>query len=384
MRERYYSLDVFRGATLVLMILVNNQAGRFVYTPLDHSPWNGCTPTDLVFPFFLFAMGNAFAFVLPRLEQAGRGAFWRKVVVRSFLIFLIGYLLNWAPFFDWKDDHLVFRSITQVRVMGVLQRLALCYLFGALLLYYLKPKGAFVAVVAILLLYWWACYAFGTPGDPYSLQGYFGLRVDEAVFGDARLYHGEGVPFDPEGIMSTFPAVANMVFGYFVGNYIITKGKTYEMLANLFVVGCVFVVLGWCWDLVLPINKKIWTSSYVLFTVGLATLTLAILVFGIEFKDKRGAWTRFFDVFGKNPLFLYILSSFFPKLQRLIRWDDVDPVDGKTIHTAPLGWWYNHVCYPLSLPLDPRLSAVLYAVTLIAVYWVVAYYLNKRKVYIRV
>ncbi|HTJ14983.1 MAG TPA: heparan-alpha-glucosaminide N-acetyltransferase domain-containing protein [Dinghuibacter sp.] len=384
MRERYYSLDVFRGATLVLMILVNNQAGRFVYTPLDHSPWNGCTPTDLVFPFFLFAMGNAFAFVLPRLEQAGRGAFWRKVVVRSFLIFLIGYLLNWSPFFEWKDDHLVFRSITQIRVMGVLQRLALCYLLGAFLLYYLKPKGAFVAVVTILLLYWWACFAFGTPGDPYSLQGYFGLRVDQAVFGDARMYHGEGVAFDPEGIMSTFPAVANMVFGYFVGHYIITKGKTYEMLSNLFVVGCVFTVLGLCWDLVFPINKKIWTSSYVLFTVGLAILTLSVMIFLVEFRGWRGAWTRFFDVFGKNPLFLYILSSFFPKLQRLIRWDDIDPVDGKPIHTGPLGWWYNHVCYPLSLPLDPRLSAVLYAVTLIALYWVVARWLDKRKVYIRV
>jgi predicted acyltransferase len=384
MKERYYSLDVFRGATVALMILVNNQAGRFVYAPLDHAPWNGCTPTDLVFPFFLFAVGNAFAFVLPRLEQAGTEAFLRKVVVRSFLIFAIGYLLNWAPFWEWKDGHLVFRHLEQVRVMGVLQRIALCYLFGSFLIYFLKPKGAFVAVLCILLLYWWACTAFGTPGDPYSLQGYFGLGVDKAVFGEARMYHGEGVAFDPEGIMSTFPAIANMVFGYFVGNYIITKGKTYEMLCNLFVVGCAFVLMGWFWDLSFPINKKIWTSSYVLFSTGLAMLTLSVLIFMIEFKGKRGAWSRFFDVLGKKHLFIFFLSGFLPRLQRLIRFPDLDPVDGKPIYTAPLGWFYNHICYPILSLGDHRNAAVAYAITLLAFYWLIAWYLDRRKIYIKV
>jgi predicted acyltransferase len=384
MKERYYSLDVFRGATVALMILVNNQAGRFVYGPLDHAPWNGCTPTDLVFPFFLFAVGNAFAFVLPRLEQAGTEAFLKKVVTRSFLIFAIGYLLNWAPFWEWKNDHLVFKAIEQVRVMGVLQRIALCYLFGSLLIFFLKPKGAFVAVICILLLYWWACTALGTPGDPYSLQGYFGLRVDKAIFGEARMYHGEGVAFDPEGLMSTFPAIANMVFGYFVGNYIITKGKTYEMLCNLFVVGCVFVLMGWFWDLSFPINKKIWTSSYVLFSTGLAMLTLSVLIFVIEFKGKRGAWSRFCDVFGKNPLFIFFLSGFLPRLQRLIRFPDVDPVDGKSIYTAPLGWFYNHICYPVLSLGDHRNSAVAYALTLLAFYWLIAWWMDKRKIYVKV
>jgi predicted acyltransferase len=384
MKERYYSLDIFRGATVALMILVNNQAGRFVYGPLDHAPWNGCTPTDLVFPFFLFAVGNAFAFVLPRLEQAGTEAFLKKVVVRSFLIFAIGYILNWAPFWEWKNNHLVFRAIDQVRVMGVLQRIALCYLFGSLLIYFLKPRGAFIAVICILCLYWWACTAFGTPGDPYSLQGYFGLQVDKAIFGEARMYHGEGVAFDPEGIMSTFPAIANMVFGYFVGNYIITKGKTYEMLCNLFVAGCAFVLMGWFWDLFFPINKKIWTSSYVLFSTGLAMLTLSVLIFAIEFKGKKGAWSRFFDVFGKNPLFIFFLSGFLPRLQRLIRFQDVDPVDGKPNFTAPLGWFYNHVCYPILNLGDHRNSAVAYAITLLAFYWLIAWWMDKRKIYIKV
>jgi predicted acyltransferase len=382
MKERYYSLDVFRGATVALMILVNNQAGDKIYAPLDHSPWNGCTPTDLVFPFFLFAVGNAFAFVLPRYEQAGSAVFLKKVLMRAFLIFLIGYLLNWAPFVEWKSDHLVFKAMDHVRVMGVLQRIALCYLLGALMLYYLTPRGAFVAVVAILLLYWWACYAFGTPGDPYSLRGYFGLPIDKAIFSDVRMYHGEGVAFDPEGLMSTFPAVGNVIFGYFVGHYIITKGKTYEMLANLMVVGCIFMALGWCWDLVFPINKKIWTSSYVVFTVGLAMMFLSVLIYVIEFKGWRGAWSKFCDVFGKNPLFIYIIAGFLPRLQRLIRWDDVDPATGKPIHTAPLGWFYNHICYPLSA--DIRNAAVVYALTLTLLYWLIAYLLDRKKVYIRV
>lgn len=386
MKERYYSLDVFRGATLALMILVNNQWGDKIYAPLDHSPWNGCTPTDLVFPFFLFAVGNAFAFVLPRLQEQGTGAFLKKVVWRAFLIFLIGYLLNGAPFLEWKDDHLVWKAFSHIRVMGVLQRIALCYLLAALMLYYLKPKATFVVTAAILLLYWWACYAFGAPGDPYSLQGYFGLPIDKAIFGDVRMYHGEGVAFDPEGLMSTFPAIGNVVFGYFVGNYIITKGKTYEMLSNLFVAGCVLMALGWCWDLVFPINKKIWTSSYVVFTVGMAMLFLSVLIFVIEFKGKRGAWSKFCDVFGKNPLFIYILSGFFPRVQRLIRIPDHNPETGAPMYTAPLGWFYNHVCYPFAMWIggDLRNAAVAYAVALILLYWWVARLLDRKKIYIRV
>src|SRR6186997_2950708 len=171
MKERFYSLDVFRGATVALMILVNNPGSwSHIYAPFDHAAWHGCTPTDLVFPFFLFAVGNAMAFVMPRLETAGTGVFLRKVFKRAFLIFLIGILLSWIPFVKWDNDVLVFKSLGDVRILGVLQRIALCYLFASLLIYFLKAKGAMWAGVIILATYWLLCLAFGNPADPYSLE----------------------------------------------------------------------------------------------------------------------------------------------------------------------------------------------------------------------
>jgi predicted acyltransferase len=160
LNSRYYSLDVFRGATVCLMILVNNPGSwSHIYSPLEHAPWHGVTPTDLVFPFFLFAVGNAMAFVMPRLEAGGPAAFWRKIVKRTLLIFGIGLFLQWWPFLQWQDDHLIAKgwewvdstgSSKGVRVMGVLQRIALCYFFAAIIIYYLKLRGAFLAGLLIL------------------------------------------------------------------------------------------------------------------------------------------------------------------------------------------------------------------------------------------
>ncbi len=397
MKERYYSLDVFRGATVALMILVNNQGGT-PYTPLDHAPWNGCTPTDLVFPFFLFAVGNAMAFVMPRFQQAGDAAFWKKVVKRTLLIFLIGLFLNWCPFLRWDGNHLVFKGwewttdgvLHGVRILGVLQRIAVCYFFASLIAYYCKPKVAFILSIVMLLVYWLLCGWLGASGDPYSLQGYFGIGVDKAVLHEAHMYHGEGVAFDPEGITSNLSAIVQVVAGYFVGRYIQQKGKTYEMLSNLFIAAVILTAAGFCWDLFFPINKKIWTSSYVLYTTGLAILTLGTAIFFIEFKNARGAWSRFFDVFGKNPLFIFVLSGFLPRVLALIRIDDVN-AKGELIHLSPFGWFYRHVCQLIftdekihNLWFDERNASLFYALVLVALYWLVGYILDKRKVYVRV
>src|SRR5881628_679496 len=189
MKERYYSLDVFRGATVAFMIMVNNQAGT-PYTPLDHAPWHGVTPTDLVFPFFLFAVGNAMAFVMPRLEKAGPAVFWQKVLRRSFLIYAIGLFLTWYPFTQYMGDHLVPKGWTWitatgqlmgVRILGVLARIAICYFFASIIIYYLKPRGAFLCGMILLLLYWALAYTLGNPSDPYSMTGYFGNQVDKAI-----------------------------------------------------------------------------------------------------------------------------------------------------------------------------------------------------------
>jgi len=391
MKKRYYSLDVFRGATVAFMILVNNPgSGEHVYAPLDHAKWHGCTPTDLVFPFFLFAVGNAMSFVMPRMEQVGTGYFLKKVLKRALLIFSIGLFLNWSPFLMWNNDQIVFKPwewmtgdgvLHGIRIFGVLQRIALAYFFASLIVYFFKTTGAFVFSAVILLIYWFLCFTLGDKTDPYSLSGYFGTHLDKAILGEAHMYHGEGVAFDPEGIASTLTPFVQVIFGYVVGQYIQQKGKTYEMLSNLFVAGTVLVFAGFAWDLVFPINKKVWTSSYVIYTTGLAIFTLSTLVFLIEFKNVKGAWSRFFDVFGKNPLFIFVLSGFLPRVLGLVRINSISET-GNPVYVSPFGWFYEHVCKNISG--DLRNGSLLYSLFIIAFYWLIAYILDKRKIYIKV
>ena len=288
MSQRYYSLDVFRGATVALMILVNNPGSwAHIYAPLEHATWHGCTPTDLVFPFFLFAVGNAMAFVMPRFEQAGPGVFWKKVIKRTLLIFAIGIFLNWSPFVRWDGESIAWKAWQNVRIFGVLQRIALCYFFASVIVYYAKTKGAFVISAVLLLVYWFICMVLGSAGDPYSLSGWFGTKIDINVLGLTHVYKGEGVPFDPEGLASSAAAIVQVIFGFFVGQYIQQKGKSYEMLSNLFVAGLVLFFTGYCWDMVFPVNKKIWTSSYTIYTTGLALLILSVMIWSIEFKGVK-------------------------------------------------------------------------------------------------
>lgn len=380
MNQRFYSLDVFRGATVCLMILVNNPGSwSHIYAPLGHAKWHGLTPTDLVFPFFLFAVGNAMAFVMPRLEAAGSSVFWKKVIKRTLIILAIGLFLNWWPFVRWQEDHLAFIPWVNpvdptkgVRIFGVLQRIALCYFFASILAYYLKPRRAFFAALVLLLLYWALCIA-GNPTDPFSLDGWFGTAIDKKMLGVAHLYKGEGVPFDPEGLMSTIPAIAEVILGYLVGQYIILKGKTYEMVTGLFIAGVAMLVTGFCWDMVFPINKKIWTSSYTIYTSGLATITIATMIYLIELKQVKGALSRFFDVFGKNALFVFALSAFLPKGLSLIRLGEgVNP------------WNFLYKKFLVHIPGDPKLGSLMYAVCVIIFMWVICWWMDRKKIYVKV
>ncbi|HEX8332644.1 MAG TPA: DUF5009 domain-containing protein [Segetibacter sp.] len=383
MNQRYYSLDVFRGATVALMILVNNPGSwGHIYSPLEHATWHGCTPTDLVFPFFLFAVGNALAFVMSRFEEAGTTVFLRKVFKRAILIFLIGLFLNWSPFIKWQGGELVGKPWETIRILGVLQRIALCYLFASLVVYFLKTRGALVFGAIILLVYWFLCWWLGNSADPYSLPGYFGTAVDIKVLGANHMYKGEGVTFDPEGLTSTLPAIVQVILGFLAGQYIRMKGKTFEMLAHLFISGAVLIFLGFCWDMVFPINKKIWTSSYVLYTTGLAMMVIGLLIYLLEFRQAKGAWSRFFDVFGKNPLFIFFLSGFLPRILAMFRWADHTDAEGKPVYTSALPWFYQHICKPVSD--DLRNGSLLYALCMIAFYWMIVYFLDKRKIYIKV
>jgi predicted acyltransferase len=382
MNQRFYSLDVFRGATVALMILVNTPGSwDHIYAPLEHASWHGCTPTDLVFPFFLFAVGNAMAFVMPKLDAAGEGAFWQKIIKRTLLIFAIGLLLNWFPFIKWDGDKIIFKQWQNIRILGVLQRIALCYFFASVIAHYCKVKGAFVAGAFILLAYWFLCIA-GNPADPFSLPGWFGTKVDIAILGDSHMYHGEGRTFDPEGLMSVFAAVVQVILGYLAGNYILTKGKTHEMVNGLFVAGCVLVFAGFCWDMVFPLNKKIWTSSYTIYTTGLALLVLSLLIYIIEFKNWKGSWSRFFDVFGKNPLFIFVLSGALPRLLGLIRIPNGLNDAGKAKFLSPFGWFYEHACKPVFT--DERNSSLMYALLMIGMYWYICWVMDKKKIYVKV
>jgi predicted acyltransferase len=285
MNPRFTALDVFRGAAVALMILVNNPGSwAHMYPPLAHAPWHGCTPTDLVFPFFLFAVGNALGFVMPGLQRGPAAVFWAKVAKRTALIFLIGWLLNLSPFVRWDaQGELVLRSLETLRTMGVLQRIALCWGAAAVIVWACGHRGAGYAAAALLLGYWAACLAWGQPGDPYSLQGFFGTAIDRALLGEAHLYKGEGVPFDPEGLASTVPAIAQVLLGYLAGTWVQRSKAGPELVARLFVAALLALVVAYVWQLGFPLNKKIWSSSYVLHTTGLALASLA---------DRRAAAAR--------------------------------------------------------------------------------------------
>lgn len=365
------------------MILVNNPGSwSHIYPPLEHAPWHGLTPTDLVFPFFLFAVGNALSFVMPRLEQGGDAVFWKKVLTRSLLIFAIGLFLTWWPFVKWSGNSLVWKPWSYVdekgvpqgvRILGVLARIAICYFVASVMIYYLKLRGAFYTGLILLLLYWVFCLAFGDAADPLSMSGWFGNKVDKAVLGLAHMYKGEGQPFDPEGLASTLPAVVQVIFGYMAGDYIRQKGKTPEMLNGLFVAGIAMLLTGFCWDMVFPINKKIWTSSYTVYTTGLALITIATMIYLIEFKNVRGAFARFFDVFGKNALFVFALSAFLPKGLALIQIGE---------HSNP--WNFLYVEVYSRIPGDPRFGSLLFALTVILFMWLVCYWMDKKKIYVKV
>ena len=376
------------------MILVNNPGSwSYVYAPLDHARWHGCTPTDLVFPFFLFAVGSAMAFTMPKLQQEGGGLFRKKTTKRAVLIFFIGLLLNWFPFVKYNEEgSLVMKDFAHLRILGVLQRIALCYFFASVIIYYAKPAKAFIAGIMLLLLYWAMCLLWGDTADPYSLQGWFGTVIDKAILGETHMYHGEGVAFDPEGLLSTLPAITQVILGYLASDYILQKRKLsitntatqennlYIIVANLFVVAAILVFTGFCWDMVFPINKKIWTSSFVIYTTGIGIMLLSTLIYVLEIKGQKGLWSRFFDVFGKNPLFIFVLSGVWVRLYGLVRITD-GIKDGKPVVKGLGGWMYDHIFVPALGNMNGSLA---YAVFHIIIFWSIAWWLNKKKIYIKV
>lgn len=374
--NRLRSLDVFRGLTVCFMIIVNTPGSyETAYAPLLHASWHGFTPTDLVFPSFLFAVGNALSFVAVKWSNQSQQQVLLKLFKRSFIIFLLGYLMYWFPFVSLDADrNLHFLPFANTRVFGVLQRIALCYLFAGLLFYYLKERWVYISAIVVLLLYWAVMMSFGTGPDPLSINTNAALRLDLWLLGPNHLYKGEGFPFDPEGLLSTFPAMVNVIAGYWVGRTIQTKGNTYEMLSKLLLFGVAMVTIGYVWDWWFPINKKLWTSSYVCYTVGLSTLVLSVITYLIDFKQQqRGA--SFFEVFGKNPLFIYLLSEVGVILLWFI---PITQSNGSSTNLYP--FIYENIFQPTGAYFGSFLFALVYML----LNWCVGYVLDRKKIYIKV
>jgi predicted acyltransferase len=370
--QRNLALDVFRGITVCFMIIVNSPGTwEIAYGPLLHAPWHGFTPTDLVFPSFLFAVGNAMAFSMHKYESQGESVFWQKTIKRTLIIFVLGFLLSWFPFFrqvegiGWE-----FKPLGETRILGVLQRIALCYFFASIIIHYGSKKAALWFSAFALLGYWIVSYAFGEANDPYSLVGNAALKLDFFLFGEKHLYHGEGIAFDPEGLLSTLPSIVNVIGGYLAGDYIRKRGNSYEVIAKLCLAASLLILVALTWHMAFPINKKLWTSSFVLLTVGIDVLILGVLIYLIEIQHRR-KWTPFFLVFGKNPLFIYVLADLLITILYMI------PVGDKNLQQA----FFRDVLLKIASPIN---ASFLFAIIFMLICWSIGYILEKKKIYIRV
>ncbi|MGB3774024.1 MAG: heparan-alpha-glucosaminide N-acetyltransferase domain-containing protein [Leeuwenhoekiella sp.] len=370
-KQRYFALDVLRGMTIALMILVNTPGSwSTIYAPFMHASWHGFTLTDLVFPTFLFVIGNAASFSLKKYENRSENAFLSKIFRRTASIFLIGLLLNAFPFVYRADDGVHFIDFSTVRIMGVLQRIALCYCVASLILHYFKLKVALVAGVMIVLGYWAILWFFGTHPDPYSLENNAALRLDQYFFREINLYGGFGIPFDPEGLLSTLPAVVNVIAGYAAGVFIQKSGNTRRTIINLAIAGLVLLLVAELWNPYFPINKAIWTSPFVLVSTGWDLLIIGALILIIEIKNFKG-WTYFFEAFGRNPLFIFIMSGVVITLMNVIH------IDGQSLHVLIyqnlfLSW------------LNPYNASLGFAICYVTLMWLLGYVLDRNKIYIKV
>jgi len=293
---RLLSLDVVRGITIAGMLLVNNPGSwDHIYAPLEHAAWNGWTPTDLIFPFFIFIVGVAMTYSLGKASEQGssRRELLLKTTKRALLIFAVGLALHSFPWWGFDYAHL--------RIPGVLQRIAIAYLFAAGLYLYTGIRGQVATIVALLLGYWVLQAPVREPGAD------LGAYLDRAIFTTDHLWR-QTKTWDPEGLLSTLPAIATALLGGLAGTWMRSERAPLDKVAGLFVLGSAGVVLGLAWGASFPINKNLWTSSYVLFTAGLAAHLLAICYYLIDIKGYR-TWSKPFVIFGSNAIAAYVFSS---------------------------------------------------------------------------
>lgn len=356
-KQRFPALDIMRGLTLALMILVNNPGSwGHVYAPLLHADWHGFTPTDFIFPFFLFMVGAALFFSQRSLMQPHitAGERHKKIIKRSVLLFLVGVFLNVFPFLA---------PVSEWRILGVLQRIALAYMFAAFIVLYAGTRLRWFISAVILLGYWGLLQL---SSQPYTLEHSLVRQIDMAVLGANHLWQGKGMAFDPEGLLSTLPAIVNVILGFEVARVLSLGNSSSATLNKLAAMSAILIVAALVWNLVFPINKSLWTSPFVLLTsgVGIAVLLVLVLLEKIPVKSVLS----FFTPFGKNPLFIYALAFVWSTL----------------LYTFHIGEqsYYDFFYQQLCRVFDAYNASLIFALIHVFMFWCVAKVMDKKNIVI--
>lgn len=367
--DRLISLDVFRGITIAGMVLVNNPGSwATIYWPLGHAAWHGWTPTDFIFPFFVFIVGVAIPLAFARrVEQGGsKRDLYLKIIRRTLIIFALGIFLAGFPYFEFST----------IRIPGVLQRLAVCYLVASIIFLNTKVRTQVIITVVLLVGYCLLMTRFNAPGfavGDLSKEGSLASYVDRVVFGP-HIWR-QGKVYDPEGLLSTIPAIATALFGVLTGQWLRTNKPSYEKVAGLFAAGAVCIVIGWAWNPFFPINKALWTSSFVFFTGGMALEFLALCYWLIDIK-KHQWWTKPFVVFGVNPIVLFVGSGIMADLLGLIK---IPTAAGTSISLH--SWIFQNIFLSW---LPTYRASLAFAISYILVWLGLMWILYRRKIFIKV
>jgi len=377
--NRLLSLDVFRGLTVAGMVLVNNPGTwSAIYPPLEHAPWHGATPTDFVFPFFLFIVGVSIALALgKRVENGGVSSeIYLKIFRRAAVIFLLGLFLAAFPFYNFAKGEWL--DISTLRIMGVLQRIAVCYLFAALIFVKTNWRQQTFIAAFLLLVYWALMTLINVPGCQFTtfddktcnLAAY----IDRQILTENHIYKASKV-FDPEGILSTIPSIATILFGVLCGHWLRRKREGYETVAAMFFVGVSLTALGWIWNFWFPINKQLWTSSYAVYMAGLSLCFLGFCYWLIDIKGYR-KWAKPFVIFGVNALALFVGSGLLGKTMNLIKFS---AADGKTISLQ--GTIFNNIFLPFAAPVN---ASLMYALSYILLWLFLMWLLYRKRIFIKI
>lgn len=369
--NRLQSLDIFRGMIVCLMIIVG-ASGNYVYTyrMLDHAPWSGFTPTDLIFPSFLFIVGVAQSLAFKGEDRIPKGGLW-KILKRTAILFLLGILLNCFPF-CFRDDagHIQWISLDQVRILGVLQRIALAYGICSLLEVYLSERNLLLLGGLALAVYVCILHVGGGP-DPYGVQTNMSGRIDSYLLGAGHMYRDQGVSFDPEGLLSTLSSIVNVIGGYLTGKLLQRHGFGLPGLLKAMIAGCAIFILGYLWSYFDPINKKLWTSSFTLITLGMDMMLFSTIVYWADVRRQKVTTGVFFTSFGKNPILIYLFSELLMKLLLF-------PVlaSGEGIY----GLLYRQVFTAAG----KYQGSLLQAITYMLLCWSLVWFLDKKRIYLKI